>query len=386
MKRSLLAVGAVVVLVAAGGVAWAWYTRDARLPSSVPNAVVPSVTTEGQGGYTVETVATGLDTPWSMAFTSDTRMLVTERPGQLRVIENGELRAEPLHVFAEITERGEDGLMSLALHPNYAENGLVYASLVYAADGALLTKVIRFHDDGDAISGIETILDRIPAAKYHAGCRLAFGPDGMLYVTTGDATDRNIAQDLASLGGKILRVTPDGDVPTDNPFAGSPVWSYGHRNGQGIAWSADGTLYESEHGPTNFDGPPGGDEINRIEKGANYGWPLVSHAKTREGTVAPVVVYTPAEAPASLLRYAGNGIPEFTNHFFFGALVGKGLVHLTPNGDGFASEKLFANEYGRIRDVIEGPDGSIYFTTSNRDGRGSPVAEDDRVIRLIPNR
>lgn len=252
-------------------------------------------------------------------------------------------------------------------------------------------KVARFKDDGDKLSGETTIIDQIPAAQYHAGSRLGFGPDGKLYITTGDATDRQLAQDLDSLAGKILRVNRDGRIPSDNPFSESPVWSYGHRNPQGIAWHPEtDELYSIEHGPSTFDGPPGGDEVNHIVKGGNYGWPLVSHERTREGTVSPLAIFTPAEAPASLLIYSGKSFPQFKNNLFFGALRGEGLMRLEldPNNPDkiISSKKLPEVRFGRIRAVTEGPDGFIYFSTSNRDGRGSPAASDDRIFRIRPAR
>jgi glucose/arabinose dehydrogenase len=227
------------------------------------------------------------------------------------------------------------------------------------------------------------VLDKIPAAKFRAGCRIAFGPDGKLYITTGDSLDRQLAQDLDSLAGKILRINADGSIPNDNPFDDSAVWSYGHRNPQGIAWDDRGQLYSSEHGPSVIDGPRGGDEVNKIIKGANYGWPLVSHEKTLEGTEPALEVFTPAEAPASLLIYSGNELPQFSGNLFFGALVGEGIVRMIPSGDEFTIEKIHT-DYGRIREVTQGPDGLIYFTTSNRDGRGNPNTGDDKIYRLRP--
>jgi aldose sugar dehydrogenase len=333
--------------------------------------------------YAVEEVAGGLEVPWSLAFTSDTRMLVTERPGRLRVIENGQLMPDPLHVFPEVSTIGEEGLMSVVLDPGYVENKYLYVSLAYESERGMFVKIVRFTDQGSSLGNETVILDAIPAAKYHAGCRLAFGPDGKLYITTGDALDRQQAQDLESWAGKILRINADGSIPGDNPFANSPVWSYGHRNPQGLAWDASGQLYSSEHGPSVIDGPRGGDEVNKILKGANYGWPLVSHEKTLAGTEPALKVFTPAEAPASLLIYSGRSIPQFGGDMFFGALVGEGIVRLTPAEDAYAVEKLFT-DYGRIREVMEGPDGSMYFSTSNRDGRGDPTSGDDRIYRIIP--
>ncbi len=335
----------------------------------------------------IDVVATGLDTPWDLVFTSPERILVTERPGRIRIIENGELREKPLHVFSEVIEKGEDGLMSLALDPAYPENRFLYAAVAYSDGSALWVKVMRFVDTGDKLESPFVVIDRIPAAQYHSGCRIAFGPDGTLYITTGDATDKRLAQETGSLAGKILRINADGTIPSDNPFPGSAVWSYGHRNPQGLAWHSDnGLLYETEHGPSIIDGPAGGDEVNVIEQGDNYGWPIVSHDKNREGMVAPILTYTPAEAPGSLMIYSGRVFPEWRGNLFFGALKGEGLmrIRLDPHDPkkiaGYG--KLRDVSLGRIRAVIEGPDGNIYFTTSNRDGRGKPAPLDDRIFRL----
>jgi glucose/arabinose dehydrogenase len=335
----------------------------------------------------VEAIASGLDTPWDLVFTSPSRILVTERPGQIRVLENGMLREKPLHIFSEVVEKGEDGLMSLALDPEYPQNHFLYAAVAYSDGEKLWVKVIRLVDAGDALLDPFVVIDRIPAAQFHAGCRIAFGPDGKLYITTGDATDRNLAQDMSSLAGKILRINKDGTIPADNPNIGSAVWSSGHRNPQGLAWQPDtGRLYATEHGPSVFDGPAGGDEVNVIEKGGNYGWPLVSHEHSREGLVSPLLVFTPAEAPGSLMMYSGRVFPEWRGDLFFGALKGEGLMRIRMDSTDpkkvAAYGKLREVKLGRIRAVVEGPDGNLYFTTSNRDGRSTPAALDDRIFRI----
>jgi glucose/arabinose dehydrogenase len=210
----------------------------------------------------------------------------------------------------------------------------------------------------------------------------------MLYVTTGDATDRQIAQDLKSLGGKTLRLRGDGAIPPDNPFPGSPVYSYGHRNSQGLDWDPVSKLmFQSEHGPSGFDGPGGGDEVNIVEAGKNYGWPLVHHRETRAGTVPPLLEYTPAIAPSGASFCTGSLLPSFRNDFFFTGLRGERLVRvrLDPSdrrrvGE---TEDLFAGVYGRLRDVQNGPDGALYVATSNRDGRGRVRPGDDRILRLV---
>ena len=337
----------------------------------------------------VETVVSGLEVPWSLAFTSDTRILVTERPGRLRVVEDGVLQSQALFVFPEVSSQSEEGLMGLALDPEYKTNRFVYVSLAYKKGAELAVKVVRLKDGGDVLNNPETIIDAIPAAAFHAGSRIKFGPDKMLYITTGDATDKNIAQDVENLGGKILRIHPDGTIPTDNPWPGNPVWSYGHRNPQGIAWHpVTGVMYATEHGPSVFDGPAGGDEVNRIVKSGNYGWPFVSHLNRRSGTIPPLLVFTPAEAPAGATFYTSARIPQFTRQFFFTALKGEGIfrVAFDENNPDVVKEyeKLSEVNIGRIRDVAEGPDGALYFLTSNRDGRGKPAIGDDRIMRIVP--
>lgn len=354
--------------------------------SSAPSAALYS--TPQPVAYQIETVASDLFVPWSLVFTNSTRLLVSERSGAIRVIENGELAKQPLVTFANVSSKSEEGLMGLVKDPDYETNRYIYACYAYEAPNGLQDRVVRLVDEGSSIREDQIILDGIPAAAFHAGCALAFGPDNKLYITTGDATDKTIAQDLGSLGGKILRVERDGSIPSDNPFANSPIWSYGHRNPQGIAWHPQTkVMYATEHGPSGFDGAGGGDEINLIEPGKNYGWPLVSHDKNESGLVAPLQTFTPAEAPASAAFYAGSVFPQFTNTLFFGALRGKGLIATTIDAANPALitkiEKLPIS-VGRVRAVIEGPDGYIYFTSSNRDGRGKNNEGDDKVYRLVP--
>jgi glucose/arabinose dehydrogenase len=339
--------------------------------------------------YVVETVAENLSVPWSILFTDPSRLLVTERSGTIRRIEHSVLQQEPLIQFPEVSSNGEEGLMGLTKDPDYDTNKYLYTAYAYQKNGNLVVKVVRLIDQGNTAVVDQTILDDIPAARNHAGTRLSFGPDNKLYVTTGDASERQIAQNLESLGGKILRLNADGTIPSDNPFSGSSIYSYGHRNPQGIAWNPiTGHMYETEHGPSLFDGPPGGDEINRIVSGGNYGWPLVSHTNSQQGLIDPLHVYTPAVAPASAMVYSGSVFPQFTQHLFFGGLVGTGLYHaqIDPdNPDSVTSlGKLSDVAFGRIREVVEGPDGYIYFSTSNKDGRGKPAENDDRILRLVP--
>ncbi len=339
--------------------------------------------------YKIESVAQELFVPWSIVFTSKNRMLVSERDGAIRIIKNGKLQKSPLATFPDVATSSEEGLMGLTKSPNYDNDKYLYACLAYNEGDKIIDKVIRFKDKGSSISTPEIILDDIPAARFHAGCRLKFGPDDKLYITTGDATDGKIAQDKNSLGGKILRLNKDGSIPDDNPF-GSPVWTLGHRNPQGLAWQpTTGALFSTEHGPSGFDGPGGGDEINVIEKGKNYGWPTVSHDNNKPGLTPPIVQFTPAVAPGSAMFYDGNVFPQFQNQFFFGGLAGNGVYRVVLTDKDSQKVGLFQRlqkiNVGRVREVTQGPDGYIYFTTSNQDGRGPLKVGDDHVYRIIPD-
>jgi len=340
--------------------------------------------------FRVETVFGGLAVPWSIVWTPDGRMIFTERVGRVRVVEGGKLRQQPLFTVPDVEETGESGLMTVVLHPQFASNHWLYLSYAYKADGQRV-RVARYRESPQGLTERTVIIENIPAAQFHAGCRLRFGPDGKLYVTTGDATRRELAQQLDSLAGKTLRLNDDGTVPSDNPFVGQSnvrpeIWSYGHRNSQGLDWQPGTNLmFQTEHGPSGFDGPGGGDEVNIVEKGKNYGWPVIHHRATAAGMESPLLEYTPAVAPASGMFYRANAFRQFTGNFFFGCLRGERIIRVVLDGRRVVSqENLLENKYGRIRDVAEGPDGYIYFSTSNRDGRGSPASDDDRIMRIVP--
>ncbi len=346
---------------------------------------------EANTSFKVQLVASGLEVPWSIVWTRDGRMIFAERPGRVRVIENGSLRPQPLFVVPDVEATGESGLMSLALHPEFNRNGFIYLSYAYSS-GGMRVRVVRYREAPEGFVDRKVIIEDIPGERFHAGCRLRFGPDGKLYITTGDAGKRDLAQQLNSLAGKTLRLNDDGSVPQDNPFVGQQdarpeIWSYGHRNAQGLDFQPGSNLmFQTEHGPSGFDGGQGADEVNIVERGKNYGWPVIRRNETRAGMESPLLEYTPACAPASGAFYSGPGFSAFKGNFFFGCLRGERLIRVVLDGRKVVSQEDLIKDYGRIRDVVEGPDGNLYFSTSNRDGRGKPAEDDDRILRLVPVR
>ncbi len=341
--------------------------------------------------FRLETVASGLEVPWAFAWLPNKDLLFTERPGRVRIIESGKLRAEPVFVVPDVEPSSESGLMDITLHPDFAKNNYIYLAYSYNKDGKQV-KVVRYVYKNGKFTEDKVIVDHIAGAPNHSGMRCRFGPDGKLYVSAGDSTDWTLAQKNDSLAGKILRLNDDGSVPQDNPFVGKEgyrpeIWANGVRNPQGLAWQA-GTnlLFETEHGPSGFEGKGGGgDEVNIIEKGKNYGWPEIHHTQTRDGMESPLLEYSPACAPASGAFYTGDRFPLLKNNFFFGCLAGKRIIRVVLDGRKvLRQENLLEGVLGRIREIETGPDGYLYFSTSNRDGRGSPAKDDDRIIRLIP--
>ena len=365
-------------------------------PQQVTDSYVPD-----PPGYRAVPWVEGLEVPWSLVFLGNGSALVSERPGRIRLIRDGVLQPEPYAAFRAtegaansltdfvigLVTGGEGGLMGLAVHPRFPEQPFIYAMHTYRdADGGTANRVVRLRDEGDRARVDRVIIDGIPGSRFHNGGGLAFGPDGMLYVTTGDASKPGIAQDLASLGGKILRLTPEGGVPEDNPFPGSPVYSYGHRNPQGLAWHPEtGDLFAPEHGPTGEFGLGAHDEINVIEPGGNYGWPAAVGAPGLAEYIDPTVVWAQASFPPGDAAFHDGAL-------FVATMKSETLarVEVAPAAGGYRVERIahwFADgrgegRYGRLRDVTVGPDGVLYITTTNRDGRGNPRPGDDTIYRL----
>ncbi|MDQ1082847.1 MULTISPECIES: sorbosone dehydrogenase family protein [Microbacterium] len=318
--------------------------------ASTPGAVFPA--------GAPEVVASGFTTPWSVAFVDDTALVSQRDTGEILEIAGGQTRV--VGEVPDVAARGEGGLLGIA----YADDA-VFAYLT-TADG---NRVLRFALEGEpgsfSLGSAQIVIDGIPSAGIHNGGRIAFGPDGMLYVTAGDAADPGAAQNPESLGGKILRVTPDGGIPDDNPFPGSPVWSLGHRNPQGIGWDADGTMFASEFGQDTWD------ELNIIEPGANYGWPEVEGIGGREGFIDPVQQWAPADASPS-------GLAVVEGSVIIANLRGQRL-RVVPTADPVSAREYFVGEFGRLRDAVLSPDGDLWFVTSDTDRAGG---SDDEILRV----
>lgn len=365
------------------------------LPAAVAQAPVQR---SALHDYRVVTVADGLINPWSITFLPGGDILVTERPGRLRIIRNGTLLPNAVPGTPTVFARGQGGLLDVALHPQFAQNQFIYFSYAKPVDSAgSTTAVARGRFENDRITGLQDIFVADTKGAGHYGSRLVFDGNGYLFITVGDRQappsgnlEAHPAQDLSNHHGKIIRIFDDGRVPPDNPFVNRPgakpeIWTYGHRNMQGLFRdAATGDLWEVEHGPQ------GGDELNLIRPGLNYGWPVIGfgvnygsgaaiHSGTmRAGMEQPVKVWVPSIATAGLLIYTGDRFPEWKGNIFVGGMVGQRLVRLTMNGKEFDYEETLVRHMGRIRDVRQGPDGLIYLAVDGEGGKATPI------LRLEP--
>jgi len=366
MERERLLIVVAIAAVVIAGIATIFFApSQTTIPIPEPRQNSGNSTNAG-----IQVLADNLEVPWAVDVAKDGRVFFTERPGRIRIIENGTLLQDPA-AFIKVAQNGEAGLLGLALHPNFTANHLLYIYQTYSNGSTVFNKVMMLTEKDNKIIESKVIVDKIPAADRNDGGRIKFGPDGKLYISTGDARQPDLAQNGGSLAGKILRVNPDGTIPKDNPFEGSPVYSYGHRNIQGMAWDpGTGKMYASEHGAE------GNDEINLIKPGANYGWPLEDcNAKQFE---KPVVCFNPAIAPAGIVIPSSDRL-GYKSDIILAALKAQQLRLIKLPSD---SEINILTGYGRIRDVVEASDGTLYVTTSNRDGRALPEHGDDKILRI----
>jgi glucose/arabinose dehydrogenase len=348
-------------------------------PTDLPSQPTPSETTPGEttpdpptgtrDPEAVGALAERLEVPWGVGFLPDGAAVVTERiSGRvLRVTPDG--RVSSLGAITAAVPQGEAGLLGTAVSPDFAADRTLFFYLTTGSDN----RVVKARLEGSQLGATSVVLDGIPAGFIHDGGRIAFGPDGHLYVTTGETGDPELAQDPASLAGKILRITADGEPAPGNPDPGSPVWSLGHRNVQGLAWDDEGRLWASEFGDSAWD------ELNLVERGGNYGWPRVEGTGGGPDFIDPQLVWPVEQASPSGLAYAGG-------HLWMAGLRGQRLWRIRVSADGRATrpQAYFTGEYGRLRTVVAAPDGLLWLTTSNRDGRGTPTPDDDRIIRVRP--
>ncbi|MFJ6531290.1 PQQ-dependent sugar dehydrogenase [Microbacterium sp. NPDC091662] len=330
--------------------------------SPSPSTPSPPADSGGIAPGRASTIVEGLEAPWSIAFSGGTAF-ISERDTARIVEVSGDAGLRELGVIDGVAPRGEGGLLGIALRDDW-----LYAYSTAVGENRVQRFALSGAPGSFELGEAETVFSGLPAAGNHNGGRIAFGPDGMLYVAVGDAGDREAAQDRDSLAGKILRITPDGDVPEDNPFSGSPVYSLGHRNPQGLAWDEHGTLYASEFGQDTWD------ELNVIEAGGNYGWPTVEGIADRDGFVDPVQQWSPGAASPSGIAIASGSI-------FIANLRGERLREV-PLSDLGAAHEYFVDAFGRLRDVVVAPDGALWVLTNNTDGRGDPGQGDDRIVRI----
>lgn len=361
-------------------------------PTPENNQITNNTNQDSSDIAATTTIATNLDIPWSMVFlpsdtqnveNSDYKIVFTQRAGTVKMIDaDGTIHT--IATIPEVKHVGEGGLLGVTLHPNFENNNYLYLYLTYSSNGNnTLNRVVRYTFQNNTLSNPTIIVDKIPGASNHNGGRIKFGPDGYLYIGTGDAQEPSLAQNTNSLAGKILRVTDTGKAAPGNPFAdaqGKPtqVYSYGHRNVQGLTWDNTGQLWATEHGRSGIQS--GFDELNKIEAGKNYGWPDIEGDKTRSGMEKPYL------HSGSTNTWAPSGAAYLNDAVFFAGLRGQALYEVPTTSTPTQAIEHFKSEYGRIRDVVIGPDRMIYIFTNNTDGRGNPTHDDDKLIKINPEK
>jgi glucose/arabinose dehydrogenase len=361
--RMYTLIGLVLVLIGAGLIAGGVIKNQARQKQASTQSTTPQTSKD------IEVVAEGLQVPWGLVVLPNDELLVTERPGTLTRISSDKKH----YKIDGVTPTSEGGLLGLAVDPDFETNRHIYVYLTTEDSEGLTNQIERYTLDDDKLSDKQVIFDGIPGSANHDGGRLAFGPDGYLYVTTGDAGNEESAQDKTALSGKILRITTDGQPAPGNPFS-SAVYSYGHRNPQGLAWDNKGQLWETEHGRSGI--ASGYDELNLIKPGNNYGWPAVQGDDAQPGMVRPVL-HSGADD-----TWAPSGMAYANGSLYFGGLRGQALFEAALGANNSATlTKHFHKQYGRIRTVVADGD-YLYMTTSNTDGRGDPKPGDDRIIKI----
>ncbi|SEL48177.1 Glucose/arabinose dehydrogenase, beta-propeller fold [Stigmatella aurantiaca] len=336
---------------------------------------------------TVEVIAEGLEVPWGIAWLPGGDALVTERPGRIRLLRNFALQPTPVATL-QVGESTEGGLLGIAAHPQFADNRQFYVYLTHQDGEETRNRVERWvlSEDHQRATFERVIFGGIRASTYHNGGRLRFGPDGMLYVGTGDAREPDLAQNPDAPEGKLLRLTPEGEVPSDNPFPGKPAFLLGVRNTQGFDWKDAGTLYFTDHGPSGERMLRGHDEVSVARKGDNLGWPTVYRCESSAGLVTPALTWHDAVPPGGAALYTGSAIPEWKDSLLIGTLGSRHLhrvVFSPENPSQVAQHEVYLdNTHGRLRETLMGPDGHLYVTTSNCDGRGSCGPRQDLILRV----
>jgi len=321
----------------------------------------------------VTVIAENLKKPRAIAV-SENRIFVTEKDGMIRVIQNNTLLESPLATL-RTADVFDGGLLGITLHPNFSTNHLMYVFLTYEENDTLWNKILQITESENKLVNAETILDKIPGSSFTNGGFIKFGPDSKLYVGTGTVSDAShLPQDLNSLSGKILRINDDGSIPKDNPFENSPVYSLGFRNPQGMTWDDNGNLFVAEFGPEK------NDEINLIQAGKNYGWPE-QQCSGNEQFEDAILCYDPSIEPGGILYYSGDSL-DFESSFIMASMRSANLYQLDFD-EGLSSQKSILSGIGRVRDVVEGQDGSLYVITSNTDGKGFPDSMDDKLLRIL---